>query len=43
MIRDKARTDAYRDAMIQNKRDFQDKIVVDVGCGTSILCVKFVW
>lgn len=37
MIRDKARTDAYRDAMIQNKRDFADKVVVDVGCGTSIL------
>lgn len=43
MIKDSVRTNAYRDAIIQNPDLFKDKVVLDVGCGTSILsmfCVK---
>lgn len=43
MIKDKIRTDAYRDFIYDNKNVFQDKIVLDVGCGTGILsmfCAK---
>ena len=43
MIKDKIRTDAYRDFIYDNKNIFQDKIVLDVGCGTGILsmfCAK---
>ena len=31
------RTRSYRDAIYQNKHLFKDKVVLDVGCGTSIL------
>ena len=37
MLRDAARTQSYRYAMLQNKALFQDKVVIDVGCGTGIL------
>ncbi|XP_065834035.1 protein arginine N-methyltransferase 1-like isoform X2 [Oscarella lobularis] len=37
MLQDKVRTEAYRDFMTLNKALFQDKIVLDVGCGTGIL------
>ena len=29
----------YRNAMYNNKHLFKDKIVLDVGCGTGILCM----
>ena len=35
--KDEVRTKSYRDAIYQNKHLFRDKIVLDVGCGTSIL------
>ncbi|MCJ1440673.1 MAG: type I protein arginine N-methyltransferase Rmt1 [Stictis urceolatum] len=37
MLKDEVRTKSYRDAIYQNKHIFKDKIVLDVGCGTSIL------
>ena len=37
MLKDKVRTDAYRDFIYNNKNLFKDKIVLDVGCGTGIL------
>ena len=43
MLKDTARTDAYRDFIYSNKQAFKDKVVLDVGCGTAILsmmCAK---
>ncbi|RKO97683.1 hypothetical protein CXG81DRAFT_15179 [Caulochytrium protostelioides] len=37
MLKDKVRTDAYRDFIYDNKDLFQGKVVLDVGCGTGIL------
>ena len=37
MIKDRVRTETYRDAMYHNKHLFKDKIVLDVECGTGIL------
>ncbi len=37
MIRDEIRTNTYRVAIMMNGLDFKDKVVLDVGCGTSIL------
>jgi len=37
MIKDKVRTDSYRNAIIKNPHLFKDKVVLDVGCGTGIL------
>ncbi|EMR10737.1 hypothetical protein PNEG_00886 [Pneumocystis murina B123] len=37
MLKDEVRTLSYRDAIYQNKHLFQNKIVLDVGCGTGIL------
>lgn len=37
MLEDKARTVAYRDAILRNAHLFKDKVVLDVGCGTGIL------
>ncbi|KAJ3128667.1 Protein arginine N-methyltransferase 3 [Nowakowskiella sp. JEL0407] len=37
MLKDYIRTDAYRDFILGNPEYFQDKIVLDVGCGTGIL------
>ncbi|KTW31307.1 protein-arginine omega-N methyltransferase HMT1 [Pneumocystis jirovecii RU7] len=37
MLKDEVRTLSYRDAIYENKHLFQDKIVLDIGCGTGIL------
>jgi precorrin-6B methylase 2 len=37
MLKDEVRTKTYEMAIVQNKHLFQNKIVLDVGCGTSIL------
>ncbi|KAJ9631609.1 Nuclear SAM-dependent mono-and asymmetric methyltransferase [Taxawa tesnikishii (nom. ined.)] len=37
MLKDEVRTKSYRDAIYQNRHLFKDKVVLDVGCGTSIL------
>ncbi|KAF2860288.1 protein arginine N-methyltransferase [Piedraia hortae CBS 480.64] len=37
MLKDEVRTKSYRDSIYNNKHLFKDKIVLDVGCGTSIL------
>jgi 2-polyprenyl-3-methyl-5-hydroxy-6-metoxy-1,4-benzoquinol methylase len=37
MLRDRPRTEAYRDFFYLNKDLFKDKVVLDVGCGTGIL------
>lgn len=37
MLKDQVRTLSYRKAILDNKHLFQDKIVLDVGCGTGIL------
>ncbi|SMN21422.1 similar to Saccharomyces cerevisiae YBR034C HMT1 Nuclear SAM-dependent mono-and asymmetric arginine dimethylating methyltransferase that modifies hnRNPs [Maudiozyma saulgeensis] len=37
MLQDTVRTLSYRNAIVQNKDMFKDKIVLDVGCGTGIL------
>ena len=39
MLKDKARTEAYRDAMMANKALFEGATVIDVGCGTGILSI----
>ncbi|KIW65911.1 hypothetical protein PV04_08126 [Phialophora macrospora] len=43
MIKDRIRTDAYRDFIYDHKHLFKDRVVLDVGCGTGILsmfCAK---
>lgn len=35
--KDEVRTRSYRDAIYNSKHLFKDKVVLDVGCGTSIL------
>ncbi|XP_034273148.1 protein arginine N-methyltransferase 3 [Pantherophis guttatus] len=37
MLKDKVRTESYRDFIYLNPHIFRDKIVLDVGCGTGIL------
>lgn len=37
MLRDKQRTNAYREAIMRNRHLFKGKTVLDVGCGTGIL------
>lgn len=37
MLSDKVRTQSYKDAIINNQNSIQDKIVLDLGCGTGIL------
>lgn len=39
MLKDEVRTLTYRKAMYHNKHLFKDKVVLDVGCGTGILCM----
>lgn len=39
MLKDRSRTNAYYNAIMENKQFFRDKIVLDVGCGTGILCL----
>ena len=37
MLKDKSRTNAYKDAMLKNPKLFAGKVVLDIGCGTGIL------
>ena len=39
MLRDEVRTGTYRKSILQNKDLFRGKVVLDVGCGTGILCL----
>ncbi|KAL6066753.1 Protein arginine N-methyltransferase 8 [Balamuthia mandrillaris] len=39
MLKDHVRTSKYQQAILQNASVFQDKVVLDVGCGTGILCM----
>ena len=39
MLKDEVRTLSYRNAIINNPHIFKDKVVLDVGCGTGILCM----
>ncbi|KAJ3208461.1 Protein arginine N-methyltransferase 1 [Entophlyctis luteolus] len=39
MLKDEVRTNAYRNSIYQNQHLFKDKVVLDVGCGTGILCM----
>ena len=39
MLRDAARTNAYADALLKNADFIKGKVVLDVGCGTGILCL----
>eukprot|EP01069_Polyplicarium_translucidae_P003547 Polyplicarium_translucidae@DN2343_c0_g1_i1.p1 len=39
MLKDHIRTKSYEVAIVQNKHLFKDKIVMDVGSGTGILCL----
>ncbi|KFM79421.1 protein arginine N-methyltransferase 1-like isoform X1 [Stegodyphus dumicola] len=39
MLKDEVRTLTYRNAMYHNKHLFRGKVVLDIGCGTGILCM----
>jgi len=39
MLKDKVRTGTYQKAIMSNPHLFKDKIVLDIGCGTGILCL----
>jgi len=39
MLKDVTRTRAYQRAIEENPKDFKDKIVMDIGCGTGILSI----
>jgi len=39
MLKDEVRTLTYRDSMYHNRHLLRDKVVLDVGCGTGILCM----
>lgn len=39
MLQDGPRNRAYKDAILKNKNEFMDKVVLDVGAGTGILSV----
>jgi len=39
MLKDSVRTRAYQRAILGNKHLFEGKTVLDVGCGTAILCM----
>ncbi len=39
MLKDQIRTRSYMDACLNNKEQFKDKIVLDIGCGTGILSI----
>lgn len=39
MLRDTVRTGAYEHGILDNAELFKDKVVLDVGCGTGILCM----
>ena len=37
MLKDRVRTLGYRTAIVKNRHLFENKIVLDIGCGTGIL------
>jgi len=37
MLQDLVRTGTYQQSMLQNRSNFEDKVVLDVGTGTGIL------
>lgn len=37
MLQDRVRTQAYQDAILNNRHMFEGKVVMDIGCGTGIL------
>ena len=39
MLKDEVRTRSYMNSIIQNPHLFKGKVVLDVGCGTGILCM----
>ena len=39
MLRDEPRTSSYADALVSNSEFMKGKVVLDVGCGTGILCM----
>lgn len=39
MLKDEVRTLSYRNAIVNNPHLFKGKTVLDVGCGTGILCM----
>lgn len=39
MLKDHVRTSCYRRSILENKHLFDGKVVLDVGCGTGILCM----
>ena len=39
MLKDQVRTLSYRNAILSNKDLFKDKIVLEVGAGTGIMCM----
>ena len=39
MLKDQIRTLTYRNSLYHNKHLIKDKVVLDVGCGTGILCM----
>ncbi|EGG22092.1 protein arginine methyltransferase [Cavenderia fasciculata] len=39
MLKDDVRTLSYKRAILNNRHLFQGKVVLDVGCGTGILCM----
>ncbi|KAL3635858.1 putative protein arginine N-methyltransferase 6 [Castilleja foliolosa] len=39
MIKDRVRTETYRNAILQHREQIAGKVVVDVGCGTGILSI----
>lgn len=46
MLKDSVRTNAYKNAILNNSHMFKGKIVLDIGCGTGILslfCSKVSW
>lgn len=39
MLKDRIRTDAYKNAILNNKDAFKGKVVLDIGCGTGVLSI----
>ncbi len=39
MLKDEVRTTTYRNSMYHNSHLFKNKVVLDIGCGTGILCM----